>query len=191
MERVELALIRLGVAIVCLCLPIASETSPFKIDYTGGPTKLQPPGLPELPVPHRHVPSEDYLVGADNWRVWLVPDPPEYLRVVDAATAAIIAAELGVGWTFASSARELSDDSLVVRLYEATYETPCLNIPAEPECVGANFGLDYVPGVGDPAVIHWIQVVKSNHRPGALLHGVGEHRIDLTRPRTGLHRQRL
>lgn len=155
----------------------AVRSTPLTTGYTGDPSIFDYQGHP-IAIQHKHVPSKDYLVGADTWRVALDPDPAEYLRGPDQATAATIAAQLNApGWTFASSAHELSDNSLIVHWYEAVYEQHCVNNPANGVCVGANFGLEYQHGADDPVDVHWLQVVVSNHKLGAP-HGTPENGID-------------
>ncbi len=61
-------------------------------------------------------------------------------------------------WSFQCSPTSLSDNSLVVKTYEAI---------GTPGFVGADFHVSYVPHAGDPLNnIHWIQVIITNHGTG-------------------------
>jgi hypothetical protein len=119
-----------------------------------------------------HVPLVNYPVDTDNWRVFLDPDPPEYLRGAPTNYADVLSAAFPVadGWSYQSAANELSDNSLVVRDYIARHGAGL---------VGAEFLVEYVPHAGDPGPldVHWIQVIRSNHRLGAN-HGTAENVVD-------------
>ncbi|MEX0678948.1 MAG: PEP-CTERM sorting domain-containing protein [Pirellulales bacterium] len=102
--------------------------------------------------------------------------PTEQLNPTANFTAVLTAAYTGVaGWGFPNSAAELTNNSLEVRTYDVQ------GIPAR---VGADFYIQYNPGVGDPTAathdIHWIQVVTDNHQIAPVnLHGVNENIVDV------------
>ena len=83
------------------------------------------------------------------------------------------------GWSFSSSANDLSAGSLVMNTYDATASPEA---PQQAAVVGAHVQVEYVPGAGDPNTnIHWIQVVTNNHdirMGGAGVHGPVVTHID-------------
>jgi hypothetical protein len=131
----------------------ATLATPLKLDYdTQGKATL---GRLSINYGlHQH--DDPYVVNGDNWDVWLDPDPPTYLRAATENAANVISSEFkpADGWTYQSAARELSDDSLVVRVYAAR---------SGGGNVGAEFLAEYIPHAGDPLDVHWIQNVQSNH----------------------------
>src|SRR5439155_12390767 len=111
---------------------------------------------------------------------------PTYLRTpTDNFFSVLVAAyPLSAGWTYASAANELSDNSLTVRTYDAEHGGEAQrNCPrdARPQCVGAEFNLQYTPHNGDPmAGIHWIQVITDNHNETDIIgHSNQEIRVDV------------
>src|SRR5688572_28612715 len=156
---------------VSLALAPAALAVPLTTDYTPGNALFsQGNGVEVRAFYGEHVPGVDYTVGNDAWRVTIRPDPPVYLRSIGDAALGILQGEFtgAAGWTYASAAMELSDDSLVVRRYAARH------IGAS---VGADFFVEYVPQGTDPTDVHWIQIVTNNHRLGAG-HGTPENRVD-------------
>jgi len=154
-----------------LALAPAALAVPLTTDYTPGSALFtQGNGVQVRSFYGEHVPGVDYTVGDDAWRVTIRPDPPVYLGSISDAGFGILQGEFmeAAGWTYASAAMELSDDSLVVRTYAARH------IGAS---VGADFFVEYVPHGTDPTDVHWIQIVTNNHRLGAA-HGTPENRVD-------------
>jgi PEP-CTERM motif len=85
------------------------------------------------------------------------------------------------GWSFVDAGKDLSPGSLVIRTYDADgpqdedNHTVCTR---EPPCVGAVFHVEYQPVDGDPRSVHWIQVIKNNHKvPGP--HGIEDYAVDI------------
>src|SRR6056297_392595 len=123
--------------------------------------------------------SEDYTVDGFYCTVTLVPP-----RVEEASSANttnwfnVLSAAYPVsdGWTYQSAIDDLSNNSLVIKTYDAqgaaTY-------------VGSDVHVRYVPGESDPKRgIHWIQVVTNNHRINPSMHGTPDNKVD-TFARTG------
>jgi len=159
-----------------LLLAGLAYSTPLKLDYTGGPSKFTSRSGREWEIPHRHVASVPYQIGRQNWEVWTDPDPPRYLRgTANAGDYFNILSSTykpADGWVYTSAVRELSDDSLIVHWYEAFHGGTS---------VGVNFGIEYAPHEGDPADVHWLQVVVSNHKIGAR-HGTPERTVDEANP---------
>lgn len=116
--------------------------------------------------------TDPYSIGLDPWVANLVPARPVYVRSSASFFNVLSAAFTGAqGWSFASAATELSNDSLVVRTYD---------VQGTAARVGAEFHVEYVPKGTDPtANVHWIQVISDNHNvtnnPG---HGNAENIVD-------------
>jgi hypothetical protein len=145
--------------------------SPLTTDYTPGSAKFRQGSGVEVTVRlGEHVPKVDYLVGTEPWQVSIRPDPPEFLEAITTNAFDVVSAELksASGWRYASAATPLSDDSLVVRTYAARHVG---------RSVGANFIVEYVPHGSDPLIVHWIQVVTSNH-PLREKHGAAQNAVD-------------
>jgi hypothetical protein len=99
-------------------------------------------------------------------------DPPTALEIPGTAGNffnVLSAAYPQPPWTYTSAVAELTAGSLAVETYDAVGD------PAE---VGADFHLKYTPGAGDPAGIHWVQVVTNNHALAGG-HGVGDNKVDV------------
>jgi PEP-CTERM motif-containing protein len=148
----------------------AAIATPLKLDYaTQGTATFTPRGSVEYSYSyglHQH--NDPYQVNGLNWDVWLNPDPPEYLRGVSANFAGVMSSTFKTsdGWSYQSAANELSDDSLVVRIYAAR---------SGDGKVGAELLVEYVPHGNDPVDVHWIQGVQSNH---GVAHGTPQNEVD-------------
>jgi len=170
----RLAVIRTIATLVVLfsLLSTAATATPLMLDYTTqGTATFTPRDSAEYSFTyglHQH--NDPYQVNGGNWDVWLNPDPPEYLRGVSETFSGVMSSAFKTsdGWTYQSAARELSDDSLVVRVYAAR---------SGDGTVGAELLVEYVPHGNDPLDVHWIQGVQSNHRQGAE-HGTLEDTVD-------------
>jgi hypothetical protein len=152
-----------------LCGVFPSFAAPIKLDYT---TPLTVNGWTKA---GSHIPSVPYQVGTDPWVVNLSPDPPKYLPPgatsatdSNAADAEALLSKLMTDqmpkWApLTESTTTLSDDSLIVHLYEAVHaaagESAICDYLA---CVGANFGVEYKPGKDDPTDVHWIQIITAD-----------------------------
>lgn len=112
-----------------------------------------------------------YLVGLVPWEANLLPPRPIYastfaLTFFDVLVAAFPQAG---GRTFSSSLNELTGGSLVIRTYD---------VVGQSDRVGAALHVEYKPGAGDPTDnIHWIQVIRTNHKIGEA-HGTEEWKVD-------------
>jgi hypothetical protein len=124
--------------------------------------------------------SEDYTVGVFDCTVTLVPP-----RVEEASSANttnwfnVLSAAYPVsdGWTYQSAIDNLSNNSLEIKTYDAQ---------GAATFVGSDVHIRYVPGNSDPKRgIHWIQVVKNNHRINPSMHGTPDNKVD-TYARTGM-----
>lgn len=117
--------------------------------------------------------SDPYTVGTTNWQARLIPARPTEINNTNGNFFFTTLANWAQGsnWTFNSAVNTLSNDSLVVRTY---------NADGAAARVGAEFHVEYVPGPGDPtANVHWIQVVRDNHKLGTGGgHGVPELIVD-------------
>ena len=166
---------------VCGVYPISA--TPLKLDYS---TPITAKGFT---FDGGHIPSVPYQLGAVPWVVNLSPDPPKYLAPGATAQTDATAADaealmnklmtqLLPAWApITQSAKPLSDDSLIVHLYKAIHAAAgesavCDNLA----CVGANFGVEYKPGAGDPVDVHWIQIITAD----------GNSSIDNGKSRLGL-----
>ena len=140
------------------------------------PVKLEPrsrilPGL-NVSTSGQYDNSDTYTVDGNPWIVRLLPEQPTYLRSITQNFVNVLskAFPTSAGWSYASSANELSNDSLLVHSYDAQYgvditkdastgkwsRTACLL------CHGAEFDIEYRPKNTDPLLdVHWIQVVTS------------------------------
>jgi hypothetical protein len=139
--------------------------TPIKLDYKNPLTLLG------AQLPGSHVPLVNYNVGAIPWVVTLQPDPPVYLPPAATAQSNLDAFDAETllsnimstsypKWSVAESPNSLSDGSLDVHIYEAVHEAKGASLFCKNACVGANFGVNYVPGKGDhPTDVHWVQVV--------------------------------
>lgn len=156
--------------IIVLNLVSTAYASPLKTDYksanipfaAGTPTTS---GLHDI--------TDPYTIAGVNWVANLVPKDPTYIRGTAGNFFDILSAAFpgDKGWKYQSSAKELSDNSLVVHTYD---------VLGSPTKVGAEFHVEYVPHGTDPTTnIHWIQVVTDNHNltnnPG---HGNNENVVD-------------
>jgi hypothetical protein len=145
------------------------SASPIKLDYT---TPLTVDGFTKQ---GSHIPSIPYQVGDVPWLVSLSPDPPKYLPPGATAQSDANAAEAEAlldklmtqmlpAWApVTESTTSLSDDSLIVHRYDAVHAAAgesalCDNLA----CVGADFGVEYKPGTGDPTDVHWIQIITAD-----------------------------
>jgi hypothetical protein len=102
-------------------------------------------------------PTDPYVIGGERWVANLIPQNAMYLTGVPANFANVLAAAFPTtaGWSYQSSATELSDNSLVIHTYD---------VQGTPARVGAEFHVEYVSHGTDPTSdIHWIQVVTNNH----------------------------
>jgi hypothetical protein len=141
-----------------VALQIAAAT-PLTTDYAAGQINFTTARGNTFFMLGGHVSSVFYDVAATDgtnqlWWVYLDPDPPEYLRGASAADTGTFGRSYpaSAGWSLQQSANELSDGSLIVHQYEAVHDDAA-------HSVGANFGIEYKPGAGDPADVHWIQIL--------------------------------
>lgn len=140
--------------------PLTTNYSAVTINFAAGnPTTS---GLHDL--------QDHYTIGGNIWKADLSPFNPTYLRSPTQNFADVLSAAFP-GFTYASAANELSDNSLVVRTYD---------VQGTPARVGAEFHIEYAPHGSDPTTnLHWIQVVTNNHNitdnPG---HGNTDNTVD-------------
>ncbi|MBI4910822.1 MAG: hypothetical protein HY820_44830 [Acidobacteria bacterium] len=160
-------------AILALVVALGVQATPLKLDYnTQGTATFTPLRSQEYSYNygfHQH--NDPYTIGPNNWDVWLTPDPPEYLRGASVNFANLMGATFKTsdGWSYQSAANELSDNSLIVRIYAARSGS---------DLAGAEFLVEYAPGFQDPLLdVHWIQVITDNHAVGAA-HGTPENAVD-------------
>jgi len=102
-------------------------------------------------------PVDPYMIGAQPWEARLNPLTAEYLSAPTTNFTEVLENAYGAEdfWTFTDWDEELSDNSLVIRTYD---------VYGANDGVGAEFHLQYNPGVDDPTTnLHWIQVYTNNH----------------------------
>ena len=121
--------------------------------------------------------ADPYTISGVNWEARLSPARPTEINNTQGVNffTTLSGWAQGTNWTFASATNTLSENSLVVRTYDAQGTTAR---------VGAEFHVEYVPHGNDPTDnIHWIQVVKDNHLLGqGGGHGVPELIVDTASP---------
>lgn len=158
----------LGLALLVISAP--SSAVPIKLD----PRARTLPGL-NVATSSVYDKSDDYKVDNNDWIVRLLPEQPTYLRSPTANFADVLAKAFPTtkGWSYVSSAVELSNDSLLVHTYDAQYGSDIVPDPTTGKwsriactlCQGAEFDIEYQPHGTDPLQnVHWIQVVTSEGR---------------------------
>ena len=174
-------------AAIALTVGIAG---PITTGYDGGPSKFTSVTWPngggkKLVKPntigHGFKASEQYDIpvtgGTSKWETRLKPlvkigdkQGPEYVGATDATFLDALKNEFSAadGWSFTLANQALGDDSLIVHDYIA-HGTPRL--------VGAEFMVEYKPTGAPPNNLHWIQVIKNNHKDGGQ-HGAEEYKVD-------------
>lgn len=131
-----------------LCLSAPTYGSPVTTDYNSvNVFGFTTSGL--------YGPTQSYVAGGQTWVAALSPPVPTYERDPSANFLNVLTATFSAsGWTYASSANSLSDDSLVVTTY---------NVTGTSTRVGAESEVQYVPHGADPTTnVHWIHVVTDN-----------------------------
>lgn len=179
-------------AAVALAAVLAvAAAGPITTGYTGGPSSFtsvtwKNGGGTKENIPNRYghgfKESEQYDIrvagGTAKWETRLQPlvpigdkKGPESIgaagdaKYLDQLKKEFSAAD---GWSYAFSDTALGEGSFIVHDYIAH---------GAANLVGAEFMVEYKPGGALPANIHWIQVIKNNHKRDAD-HGVEEYTVD-------------
>ena len=164
-------------ALVVLVSASVAPAGPIKTAYDGGPSNFTSVTWPNgggkkknLPntISHAFKASEQYDIrvagGTAKWETRLKPlvdigdkKGPEYIAPKDAPFLDQLKKEFTAadGWSYTLADQPPAEGSLLVHDYIAH---------GTPKLVGAEFMVEYKPGGALPANIHWIQVVKNNHK---------------------------
>lgn len=112
-----------------------------------------------------------YTLDVVPWEANLLPLKPIYARSMAASFFSVLSVAFPSDGerSFSNAAAELSEGSLVIRSYDAL---------GTDTLVGAELQVEYRPAIADPSTdIHWIQVVRNNHKADAA-HGTEDWKVD-------------
>ncbi len=143
-----LCAVLLAVASPAFASPLTTDYASYNL-FGGPPGGFTTSGLYDAVDP--------YMVGAQPWQASLSPTNATYLSAPTSNFTSVLENAYGAEdfWTFADTATELSDNSLVLHTYD---------VLGTAGSVGAEFHLSYDPHGSDPITdLHWIQVYTNNH----------------------------
>lgn len=109
--------------------------------------------------------EDQYSVGAQQWKAWLLPAHPIQLQRGGTVNFLAVLGAAFNTWTFNTAPASLSASALRVHSYDVFGSAGYVGIEQTPNI---GFHVEYRPAGADPvANMHWIQVVTNNHALGA------------------------
>jgi hypothetical protein len=150
-----------------ICLVINLHAGPLKIE---GQPRTFNTDAGQFTTSGKFVQRVPYKVGLVDWEVFLDPFQAAYITpgsasedILNNLLETTFGSTNGIpNWYLGIPLGPTSDDSIVVRTYEAVH-FPLGNCPGP--CAGGRIQVDFVPHGTDNLLsnFHWIQIVTSNH----------------------------